>query len=235
MGAATGGLDNRAMQQAVAAFEDAGPEPVLSPVDRVCELCFGLFMALTFVGAVSAATAGHDAGRTVFYSALGCNLAWGLADAVMFLVRTITDRARRRALAIAIRAQADPAQGVRLLREELEGVMRTLVADPELQAVRARLAAWPELPARAKLRASDYGAAFGIFVMVVLGTFPVALPFLLLETRPALLASRLLTLAILFACGLALGRHAGGGGWKSGAAMTIVGVALTGAIIAIGG
>ena len=30
-------------------------EPVLSPVDRVSEMLFGLFMALTFVGAVSVA------------------------------------------------------------------------------------------------------------------------------------------------------------------------------------
>jgi len=37
-------------------------EPVLDTVDRVSELCFGLFMSLTFVGAVSAVTAGEDAG-----------------------------------------------------------------------------------------------------------------------------------------------------------------------------
>ena len=223
------------MQEAVATYEDAVPEPVLSTVDRVCELCFGLFMALTFVGAVSAATGGHDAGRVMFYTALGCNLAWGLADAVMFLVRTLTHRARRRALAIAIRSQAAPAEGVRMLREELEGVMRTLVADAELRAVRARLAALPALPEQPHLGGADYRAAFAIFVLVVLGTFPVALPFLLFDTRTALIASRILTLVILFACGLALGKHAGGGGWKSGAGMTIVGVGLTAAIIALGG
>ena len=33
-------------------------ELVLSPVDRVSEMLFGLFMALTFVGAVSVAEAG---------------------------------------------------------------------------------------------------------------------------------------------------------------------------------
>ena len=37
---------------------EAAREPVLSPVDRVSELLFGLFMALTFVGAVSVAEAG---------------------------------------------------------------------------------------------------------------------------------------------------------------------------------
>jgi len=31
-----------------------GREPVLDTVERVSEMCFGLFMALTFVGAVFA-------------------------------------------------------------------------------------------------------------------------------------------------------------------------------------
>jgi len=214
---------------------DEAHEPVLSTVDRVCELCFGLFMALTFVGAVSAATAGAEAGRTMFYTALGCNLAWGLADAVMYLVRTLTDRARRVALAGDIRAEANPAAGVLKVRSEMGSVMRTLVSDAELEAVRARLAALPELPVKPHLNGPDYLAATGVFFLVVLGTFPVALPFLLLETKPALLVSRVLTLVFLFAAGLALGRHAGGGGWRAGLAMTAVGCVLTAAIIALGG
>jgi len=217
------------------ALRDDDHQPVLSPVDRVCELCFGLFMALTFVGAVSAATAGANAARTMFYTALGCNLAWGLADAVMYLVRTRTDRGRRVALAHAVRVEPDAATGVLQLRGELGGVMGTLVSDAELEVVRARIAGLPDVPVRPHLNGDDYLAATGVFLLVVLGTMPVALPFLILETRPALLVSRVLTIAILFACGLALGRHAGGGGWRSGFAMTLVGVTLTVVIIALGG
>jgi hypothetical protein len=36
-------------------IERPAREPVLNPVDRVSEMLFGLFMALTFVGAVSVA------------------------------------------------------------------------------------------------------------------------------------------------------------------------------------
>ena len=242
MDAPAGALNNRAheipMLRPADAPLDESREPVLSPVDRVCELCFGLFMALTFVGAVSAANAGANPGRVMFYTALGCNLAWGLADAVMYLVRTLTQRGRRVRLAHAIRAEPEPAQGVRRLRAELTGAMRSLVGNAELEAVRARLVALPALQAhtdRPRLHRDDFMAAAGVFVLVVLGTLPVAVPFLLLETPAALLASRVLTLAILFACGLALGRHAGGGGWRSGLAMTLLGVALTAAIIALGG
>ena len=64
-------------------IEQAVREPLLHPVDRVSELIFGLFMALTFVGVVSMATAGREEIHTMLVAALGCNVAWGLVDAVM--------------------------------------------------------------------------------------------------------------------------------------------------------
>jgi hypothetical protein len=89
-------------------------EPILDTVDRVSELCFGLFMALTFVGTVSAVTAGEDAGQKMLYTALGCNLAWGLADALMFMVRTLTERGRRLTLALAVKHAPDADAGRRV-------------------------------------------------------------------------------------------------------------------------
>src|SRR5215469_7330262 len=82
-------------------------QPILNTVDRVSELCFGLFMALTFIGAVKAVTAGEDAGYKMFFTALGCNLAWGLADAVMYLVRTLADRGQRLKLALTVQRERD--------------------------------------------------------------------------------------------------------------------------------
>jgi len=214
---------------------DDSRQPVLSPVERVCELCFGLFMALTFVGAVSATAGAADAGRVMFYTALGCNLAWGLADAVMYLVRTLTERARRYRLVHAVRAEKEASPALRRLRGELSGLVDQLLTDAELEQVRKRIVLLPELPEKARLNGRDYLAAFWVFVIVVLGTFPVALPFLLFNPGPALLVSRVLTLVMLFACGLALGRYAGGAGAKAGFAMTVVGCLLTAAIIALGG
>jgi hypothetical protein len=210
-------------------------EPILDTVDRVSELCFGLFMALTFVGTVSA-TAGEDAGRKMLYTALGCNLAWGLADAVMYLVRTLTNRGRRLTLALAVRNEPDPVAGVRTLRDALPPTMRTLVSDSELESIRARLAAKANLPDRPRFVRDDFFGAAGIFIIIVLSTFPVAIPFVILDNvSAALLVSRILTLAMLFAGGMALGRHAGWGSWKAGISMVTLGVLLTMAIISLGG
>ncbi|MGF6605374.1 hypothetical protein OKW45_000274 [Paraburkholderia sp. WSM4175] len=211
-------------------------EPVLDVVDRVCESCFGLFMALTFVGTVSAVGAGADAGHKMFYTALGCNLAWGLADAVMFLVRTLVARGRRVTLAHSVRGQPNAAAGVRTLRDAMAAWLRPLIGDTELESIRRRVAARPDLPQRAVFVRDDFIAAAAIFVLVVAATFPVALPFVLFANVPtALIASRVLTIAMLFGSGMALGHYAGFRGWQAGLAMAAVGVLLTVAIIALGG
>ncbi|MGY2491540.1 hypothetical protein [Cupriavidus sp. CP313] len=211
-------------------------EPVLDVVDRVSEMCFGLFMALTFVGAVSSGTGGPDASRTMMHAALGCNLAWGMVDAVMFLIRTLASRGQRISLALAVRNAGDQATAISLIRDALPRATKSLVTDKELEAMRARLTAAPALPPRPRLNMADLLGAVRIFFIVVLATFPVALPFVLLDdVKLALLISRGLTLAMLFVAGWALGRHAGFGGWVTGAAMTALGVVMTIAIIALGG
>ncbi|WP_250535782.1 hypothetical protein [Caballeronia sp. AZ10_KS36] len=210
--------------------------PVLDTVDRVSELCFGLFMALTFVGTVSAATSGEDAGRKMLYTALGCNLAWGLADAVMYLMRTLVNRGRRRTLAFAIKRELDAAEGVRELRARLPPFLAPFFSDAELESIRSRIARYDALPERPALERDDFLAALGIFIIIVLSTFPVAAPFVIIRHVPtALLVSRALTLVMLFGCGVALGSYAGWGALKAGFAMVTLGVLLTMAIIALGG
>ena len=210
--------------------------PILDTVERVSEMCFGLFMALTFVGAVSVATADDpDPGRTMLYTALGCNLAWGLVDAVMYLVRTLTTRGKRLSLALAVRTATDPAAGARALRDALPAAMTPFVGDAQIEGIRARLAA-ATLPEGPRLGARDFMGALGIFLIVVGSTFPVALPFVrFADVKTALLISRVLSIVMLFGGGFALGRFAGYGGFKTGAAMAVMGVVLTMAVIALGG
>jgi len=216
--------------------EEQARKRFLSPVDRVSEMLFGLFMALTFVGAVSAATAGQDEIRTMFITALGCNLAWGLVDAVMYLVRTITERGRKLTLAQAVRSAPDAQAGRRLVASSLSDVAAGLVSETEIEAVRARIVALPSLPDRPTLGRDDALAAVAIFLIVVLATFPVVIPFIVFgDVGTAMFASRALALAMLFLGGLALGRYAGYGSLRTGFVMVGLGAALVVAVIALGG
>ncbi len=211
-------------------------EPLLNPVDRVSEMIFGLFMALTFVGVVSMATADSGEIRAMLAAALGCNLAWGLVDAVMYLVRTITERGRLLTLARSVRTAQDAEAGRKLIEGSLSTAVARLVSTTEVEAMRARLVALPSLPERPRVRSNDLLAALGVFLIVVASTFPVALPFVIFEDAgAALLVSRIIAIMMLFLGGLALGRYAGYGSWKTGVLMAGLGVLLVAAVIALGG
>ena len=211
-------------------------EPILSPVDRVSEMLFGLFMALTFIGAVSVAESGDTQIRAMFIAALGCNLAWGLVDAVMYLVRTVTDRGRLLTLIRSVRDAADAATGRALIEKSLSKVAAGLLSPAEIEAMRVRVLALTALPARPKLTRDDLLGALAIFLIVVAATFPVVLPFALIEdVGMAKNVSRAVAVAMLFLGGLALGRYAGYGSWRVGLMMAGLGTALVIAINALGG
>jgi VIT1/CCC1 family predicted Fe2+/Mn2+ transporter len=227
-----------------AAIEDAVPDSavedgrrrVLDPIERVSELLFGLFMALTFVGAVSVAEAGRAEIRAMYAAALGCNLAWGLVDAVMYVVRTITARGRSLTLVHGVRAAPDAAAARALLRDSFTPVVASLVSDAALDTIRERMLDMTRVPLRPTLKASDFVAALAIFLIVVASTFPVVLPFALIQdVGTAKLVSRVVALAMLFAGGLALGRYAGYGSWKIGLMMMALGTAVVAAVMALGG
>jgi hypothetical protein len=213
------------------------PARVLDPVERTTEVMFGLLMALTFTGTLSVATAGREEVRTMMLTALGCNLAWGLADAVMYLVRTVTARTRSRTLLAQLHASADDAAaGVRSIADALPGKLAAAAGPEALEMLRRRLLAQPLSTVDTRLGARDFKGAFGVFLLVVLATFPVVIPFMLLEqTAIAMRVSNALSVGMLFAAGWALATHAGGSRWRGGAAMAVVGTLLILAIIALGG
>jgi len=154
----------------------------------------------------------------------------------MYLVRRVTNRGRSITLARSIREAPDAETGRKHLEQSLPKVTANLVTPVELEAIRGRIAAMPSLPARPTLGGKDLLAAVAIFFFVVIATFPVVLPFAVLtDVALAKNVSRGLALVMLFFGGLALGRYAGYGSWKSGFLMVGVGTALVIAINALGG
>jgi VIT1/CCC1 family predicted Fe2+/Mn2+ transporter len=192
-------------------------------------------MAVTIVGSLSVATAGRAEIRTVLAAALGCNLAWGLVDAVMYLLRTVTDRTRNRILAKRI-AGAEATSAQQLIAQALPAHVIAITGPDELEGMRRRLVS-STLPGGIKLGSADYLAAFGIFLLVVLATFPVVVPFIVVDDAArAMNLSRVVTVVMLFIAGVSLGRHAGYvRPWVSGVLMALLGVAIIAAVKALGG
>ena len=64
-------------------------ESVLAPMERISEVLFGTIMALTFTCTLGIATADNIKIETMLIGALGCNLAWGIIDAGVFLLTNV--------------------------------------------------------------------------------------------------------------------------------------------------
>jgi VIT1/CCC1 family predicted Fe2+/Mn2+ transporter len=92
------------------------------------------------------------------------------------------------------------------------------------------------LPARPTLRKNDWLGAVGVFLIVVLSTLPVLIPFALIrDARYALRVSNGIAIAMLFLTGYAFGRHAGHRPLRMGGAMVVLGGVMVAITIALGG
>src|SRR6188474_1121560 len=117
---------------------------VLEPIDRVSEVLFGLIMVLTFTGSLSVADAGRDDVRTMLIGALGCNLAWGIIDAMLFLMGCMADQGQSLTTYLAVRRATGSQEAQRRIADALPQVVASILEPAELEAIHRRLLQLPD-------------------------------------------------------------------------------------------
>lgn len=209
-------------------------DSILDPVDRISEILFGLIMALTFTGLIGASLGDDDEVRALLWGAIGCNLAWGLVDGVMFVLMGLIGRGH--GLRVLRAAQSpDAAAGRAAIRDSFDPIVGAQFSDDAVEALRVSLLEL-QAPAAARLRLDDLKGAAGVALLVFLSTLPVVVPFVLIDQAPlALRVSNVVAIAMLFACGFRLAGYAGGRRWLGGTAVAMLGVVLVPITIALGG
>ncbi len=213
----------------------SGRRRLLDPMNRISELVFGLIIALTFTTSLSAAMSGREEVRTMLLAALSCNLAWGIVDAVMYLVTIQAERARGARTLREIGSATD-SEATRLVAAALPEHVAAVMRPQDLETLRSRLGEIRLPDARLHLTTSDALGAAAVCLLAFLSTFPVALPFLFMrETVPALRVSNAVAIVMLFLLGRSLARYAGTPPWRTGLALVGLGVVLVGIAMALGG
>jgi len=210
--------------------------PILEPMDRIAETLFGVIMALTFTCTLGAQIGDDIKVRTMLIAALGCNLAWGIIDAGVYLITRVNIESRKVTTLGALRDAADSDSARRILADALHPVLASNVSEEQLDALRGKLQQMPALPERARLTKRDVLGALAVCLLCFISTFPIALPFLLIDDgRTALRASNAVAVAMLFLCGYAFGYRSGLRPWPTALAMVVFGAAMVGVAIALGG
>jgi hypothetical protein len=192
-------------------------------------------MVLTITCSFSIAEADRRSIRTMLLATLGCNLAWGLIDAVFHLIARLSEQGRGILALQDLGQSADPKKARTIIGHALPPVLAAALSAEEFDRIQFRLNQIPELPTRLALTLDDWLAAAGVFLLVFVTTLPVVFPFLLIhDPKVALRASNGVAVLMLF-FGYALGRYSGRRPWLTGLAMVLIGGALVGITIGLGG
>jgi hypothetical protein len=217
-------------------LDTQGEGRLIEPIDRISEILFGLFMVLTFTGTLSVATAGREDVRLMLVAAIGCNIAWGFVDGVMYVLRTLVARAREATFALAVRAASRPEVAHRLIASRI-GPVAAGLGNPGLERVRQWIVDQQPPPAGyVRMKGNDLRGAVVVFFLVFASTFPPVLPFVFIaDLQLAMRVSAAIAITMLFLCGYGWGRYGGLSPWRAGLVMVLLGVAVEAIVIALGG
>src|SRR5262252_8887248 len=116
--------------------------PALEPMDRISEVLFGLIMVLTCTGTLGVATADRMQIRTMLIGALGCNLAWGIIDAGMFLMGRLHEQGRNISILRSVRDSPETAR--RAIVNALPPMLGSILPQEQLELIRERLIELPD-------------------------------------------------------------------------------------------
>ena len=211
----------------------------LDPASRLGEILFGLIMVLTATLTAGLTAAEGEAGvRHLLVSAVGCNIAWGIIDGIMYVMNCLTERGGKARFIQAVQKATDPGAALDIVRAEVESEFESLSKPEERetlsQAILKHLA--HVRPAKVWVTKEDLYGAIACFWLVFLSCLPAAVPFLIFSnpTR-ALRVSNGVLIVLLFVIGQKWAQFAKVNRLAAGLAMVVIGLALVGVAILLGG
>lgn len=213
---------------------------IIDPGDALGEVLFGLIMALTFtVGSrLLFAEEGLNV-RELIVATIGCNVAWGIIDAILFILGTVFYKSRRLRLFRQIKAARSESQALAVLASEfpIEDVSLSPKAADADALYRSFLALAKRAdPVKVTLSKGDLLAAIAVFLLVSATSLPAVVPFLLIDNANlALRASNLFLIILLFMTGYAWASFSDAKPFRAGITMTCLGLVLVGIAVALGG
>jgi hypothetical protein len=211
----------------------------LDPASRLGEILFGLIMVLTVTLTAGLTVADGRAGvRQLLFAAIGCNFAWGIIDAVMYLMNCITVRSGKVRLIKAVQRAPDADAALVVVQNEIESELQELLGSEDAEALSRSVlkhVAQAKVTGRTLTKDDFYGAV-ACFWLVFVSCLPAAIPFFIFS-RPhfALRVSNFLLIALLFLAGQKWAQYVGTNRLVAGLAMVAIGLLLVGVAILLGG
>jgi hypothetical protein len=212
----------------------------LDPGSHMGEILFGLIMTLTFTLAAGIVIQeeGREGAREMLVGILGCNLAWGIIDGVLYVLGQVFERGRVRRIGWHLRQAASDGEARQMVAAEFDETLGSVTDEPMRQrlyeSIVDRVRGTPPTPNRVRREDLMGGLAAGWLVFAC--SVPAVLPFLFLDDPGlALRISNAILLGLLFLVGWRAARHTLAKPWLAGGVFLLVGVLLVALAIPLGG
>ena len=212
----------------------------LDPGETLGEVLGGFIMALTFTLGARLFAAGEQLeAHDLVLAIVGCNVAWGVIDATLFVLNSLFYRSRHARFFRALKDVRSETDALAAVAEEFGLEDEPLAVHPEdrtrlyqsLLALSLRAA-----PARKGLRRQDFVAAIIVFALVSATAIPGVIPLLLLaDSNLALHVSNGVLILLLFVVGYWWGGYTDAPSWRVGLTAMLIGGFMVLVAVALGG
>jgi hypothetical protein len=229
-------LETNVNRESILVKEPYRENRLLNPIDRITEILFGLVMALSFTCAVSVIESDQADVKQMLIGAIGCNIAWGVIDAIMCLIIVLSQRGRDMAVIRYISKTPDEKKARELIAEAISPEFAAVMETQSFENIRKDIIRTASNLSRPRILGKDLKTALGIFLLVFLSTFPIAIPFAFIkDVRVALRISNGIAILLLFIGGWILARYSNYNKFRTGLYLALIGIGMVFLTISLGG
>ncbi|OPY31340.1 MAG: VIT family protein [Methanomassiliicoccales archaeon PtaU1.Bin124] len=210
----------------------------ISPSASLAELVYGTITALAVTNTLwLAIQQGPDADAVLIIAAMGANTAWGVADAMIYLLTISVENRRAYNLAKSVRAMDDETAKLAIVDDLSGTVFHTMEDDDRdrwANAVHSKLMMTE--PHLQRIGKSDYIGAVSCFVLSLVAAVPVLMPHLFIEdVRTAVLAGNVVGLVMMTVLGYIWAGRMRTSRIRSSITMFLIGLTILTVVLLFGG
>jgi VIT1/CCC1 family predicted Fe2+/Mn2+ transporter len=222
------------------------PRDYLYPQERLVEILYGLVIALTITSAIRVVTGGGTLNINLMAeTSLGAGVAWGIIDAMLYILVVIFQKHRYTRIASRISSAKDETEALEAIQDDLEdSLVGTLDAEDQKSVYRLVLhaqrrsskASFTHQPKLISIAREDIFGAIQVFMAMLMATLVVIVPLWLINPpHVAVLVSNIVAFVALFVVGYTWARHTNIRKTLFGIALVTLGVAIVVISLALGG
>ncbi len=211
----------------------------ITPVGRLQEIIYALIMVITVSSTVSRAVPDTEEGiQTLIFAVLGCNIAWGIVDGVMFVLTNLFNRNKSLKMVKDATSAMTGDEALSIIDGEFSPPFEWMLGCDERKKLNEEILDHVIRlhPPVAKITRDDITGGMFCFVVTFLTTLPAIMPFYFIgEMEPAIRISNGIVMTMLFFTGVEYAKYTDKNPLKTALGLTLLGAVVVVVTILLGG